>query len=181
MKPRGGECDLSIGDLLCFTYVTHAIATNFLTQEINMGSWRNKLSEPFVHTMFTCVIFSVSYVVLPCLDEEYHPWDFVGDHILRTSPRPSVCVTVTGCEWTIFMWRKRIERKSNEVTFILVRIPCGVVVWQVGIPHDGDGRVRWSGVLFRSPRRTYLPQTFLVCWKRPVVSSPWRWRTRMTC
>jgi hypothetical protein len=44
------------------------------------------------------------------------------------------------------MWRIRSERKRNEVTFILVRIPCGVVVWKVGIPHDGDGRARRSGV-----------------------------------
>ena len=38
MKPRGGERDSPIGDLFYFTYVSNAITTNFLPQEINLRS-----------------------------------------------------------------------------------------------------------------------------------------------
>jgi hypothetical protein len=96
MKPRGGERDSPIGDVLCFIYMPYAIATNFLPQEINLGSCGNNLSEPFAHTMIACPICSVSHTVLPCLSEENHPWDFVSDHIQSTYPRPSVCAP--GCE-----------------------------------------------------------------------------------
>ena len=122
----------------------YAIATNFLPQEINLGSCRNNLSEPFAHIMLKCPICSVSPTVFPCHSEVSHPWNFVDDHVVRAYPGPSVYVP--GCEGTIFLRRKRSARKSNEVALLLVRITCGVEVRQVGIPHDGDGRAGRSGI-----------------------------------
>jgi hypothetical protein len=89
MKPRGSKCDSPIEDLPWCTCVSQAISTGF--QEVNLGSYGKNLSEPLDQTMFACVILSISWVVLPCHDEEYHSWDALGNHVFNTYPGSRIC------------------------------------------------------------------------------------------